>query len=536
MIDVTLYLLIPVITGTVLYLSNSHHVRRLALLVHFGLFAAAVQGFVYVKTHGAFVTSLGQWGAQVGIYMRVDMLSMTLLMLTAFMFAMMLLYEYNSTHTNQLYLFLFMVLQALVSAIFLSNDLFNIFVLIEVATITVAILIMFKQDRQSVYDGIVYMLVNIVAMNLFLFGVAFMYRTFGVLDMHAIGSKMHQIQNPVALIIPYSLMITAVALKSAIMPLFSWLPKAHGTPSAPSAVSAILSGLYVKTGVYLFVRINAMFAGTLDTWQFFLMVGFITAVIGFLLAISQKDIKLILAYHTISQIGLIMVGLNYPTDYAFWGGVYHILNHAFFKSTLFLGAGIVIDVYGTRNIWEIKGVFRKMPAVALASIMAVLGITGAPFFNGSISKYLIQSGTSGSVVEWGILLINLGTIISFIKYSTIFFGSSPADCQSRSQVDPWKKLSLLVMGAMCLIGGIWGQELIGLLFDQVMTIGVMTQLEKSVTYAITLVAGFVIYKQFVLKTNLFYKLSLFELDFNGICLSLTGFMVAMMVWLRVFVV
>jgi len=74
------------------------------------------------------------------------------------------------------------------------------------------------------------------------------------------------------------------------------------------------------------------------------------------------------------------------------------------------------------------------------------------------------------------------------------------------------------------------------LFDQVMTIGVMTQLEKSVTYAITLVAGFVIYKQFVLKTNLFYKLSLFELDFNGICLSLTGFMVAMMVWLRVFVV
>jgi multicomponent Na+:H+ antiporter subunit D len=533
MINLHAYLLVPLLSGTLLYVFAGKWVKKVAIILHFGLFAASVHNFIYIKEAGTVIESLGQWGGFSGIFLRADMLSMTLLMLTSFIFWMKLIYEYNSAYTNQLYIFLFMIMQTLISSIFLTNDLFNIFVLIEVATINVSILIMFKQDKRSVYDGIVYMLVNIVAMNFFLLGVALMYRTFGVLDMHAIQSKMHLIQNPTALILPYALMITAVGLKSAIMPLFSWLPKAHGTPSAPSAISAILSGLYVKSGVYLFLRINEMFSSVLDMSQFFLVVGFITGVIGFLLAISQTDIKLILAYHTISQIGLIMVGLNYPSDYAYWGGVYHIINHAFFKSTLFLGAGIIIDHYKTRNIWEIKGVYRRMPMVAIASIMAVLGITGAPFFNGSISKYLIQVGSKGSIIEWGVMLINLGTIISFIKYSSMFWGEKASVRPERFKVDLYKKFSVVVMGAMCLIGGIWGQQLIKLLFDQVMTIGYMTQFEKLFTYLLNILAGLLIYKQFVLKTTLFKKLSLFELDFNGICMSMTGFFAIVMIYLAI---
>ncbi len=242
--------------------------------------------------------------------------------------------------------------------------------------------------------------------------------------MTVIHQKINFMQDSRALILPYCLIMTTVGLKAAIMPLFSWLPRAHGTPSAPSIVSAILSGLYVKGGLYLFIRTQDMFKPQIDTDHIFLVLGFLTAIIGFVIALSQIDLKLILAYHTVSQIGLIIFGLSLNHTYSYWGSIYHVLNHAIFKSVLFLTAGMIIETYETRDIRQIKGVFKRMPLVAVVSILAILGITGAPLFNGSISKYLIQKGTTGGLLEYGLLVINLGTIISFVKYSSIFKGTS----------------------------------------------------------------------------------------------------------------
>jgi multicomponent Na+:H+ antiporter subunit D len=455
---------------------------------------------------------------------------MSLVMLTSVMFLAMLLFEYDTNYVNKLYVFLFLVLQALINGIFLSNDLFNIFVLIEVATITISILIMFKQDKRSIYDGIVYMLVNIVAMTIFLFGIAYMYKIFGVVDLTAIKEKMSLIEDPAVVIIPYAFMITAVALKSALMPLFSWLPKAHGTPSAPSAISAILSGLYVKSGIYLFIRLQNVFFPVIDTSQFFMIMGFITGVVGFFLALSQTDIKLILAYHTVSQIGLIMLGVNYQSEYAYWGGIYHIINHSFFKSTLFLGAGLIIDKYKTRNIWEIKGVFKRMPVVGFSSLIAILGITGAPFFNGSISKYFIQKGVEGSLMESGLFLINIGTIISFIKYGGMFFGDSK---QKIEKVGVIKSGVLLFLGFVCFAGGIWGPGFLEILFDKKLHIDTVAYMQKGGIYLFSLLIGYVIYKAVVLKSKIFYKVREFELDFNNICMTITLFLGLMTTYLTV---
>jgi multicomponent Na+:H+ antiporter subunit D len=122
------------------------------------------------------------------------------------------------------------------------------------------------------------------------------------------------------LYLPYALILTAVCLKAALMPLFSWLPKAHGTPSAPSVVSAVLSGLYVKNGIYLFIRCQSAFQ-PIDVSTFFLVAGAVTAIAGAVFAIAQSDIKLILSYHTVSQIGLIMVALNMGSETAAVGAV-----------------------------------------------------------------------------------------------------------------------------------------------------------------------------------------------------------------------
>ena len=220
---------------------------------------------------------------------------------------------------------------------------------------------MFNKDSLSIYVVIVYLLTILVSMTFFLLGIGYLYKIFGHLDFETIKSLMPEIKNPRTLILPYTLLITSIGLKSAIMPLFSWLPRAHGTPSAPSIVSAILSGLYVKGGIYLLIRFQDTFSYHLDTSKAFLVMGFLTAVIGFIFALSQTDIKLILAYHTVSQIGLIIFGLSMGSEYSYYGAIYHIINHAIFKSTLFLTAGIIIEQYQTRDIRQIRGVFKRMP-------------------------------------------------------------------------------------------------------------------------------------------------------------------------------
>jgi multicomponent Na+:H+ antiporter subunit D len=530
MIDLYLFVILPIFTATFMYLFAGKYVKIISIFVQIGLLLGSIYNFLYIKNNGMIIENLGGWKGYVGISLRADLLSSVLLMLTVFMFLAMLVFNYSKPYVDKLFLFLFLILQALIAGVFLSNDLFNIFVLIEVSTMVVSILIMFKKDSQSIYDGLVYLLVNIVAMTFFLFGIGFIYKIFGVLDLYGIQERMKLVQNPKNLIIPYALIITAVGLKSAIMPLFSWLPKAHGTPSAPSIVSAMLSGLYVKSGVYLFIRIQDMFQGVIDTSKFFILVGFLTGVIGFILALSQTDIKLILAYHTISQIGLIMIGLNYSNEYSYWGAVYHILNHAIFKSTLFLTAGIIIEEYKTRKLWEIKGVMNRMPVVAIASILAILGITGAPFFNGSISKYLIQSGIEGNILEYGLLFINVGTIVSFFKYSSIFWGK---DDGRKPQIDICQKAIIIVLGTLCFAGGVYGQGFIKVLFNQKVTIDIVSYMQKAMVYLVSLAAGAIIYKKIILRSKLLYRIKEIEFSFNDICLSITLFLCTMTLYLAV---
>ncbi|ABR47360.1 NADH dehydrogenase (quinone) [Alkaliphilus metalliredigens QYMF] len=520
MIKLHVLVLLPIFVAILMYLFPNKRMRMLAIFIQTFFLLGAVLNFVAIRQHGPMTENLGGWSNYAGIILKCDLLSAALIMLTAILFLSMMIFSYSSSYSNKHFLFLFMTLQGLINGIFLSSDLFNIYVLIEVATIIVSVLIMFKKDTRSIYDGIVYLLMNFVAMTMFLFGVGFIYKTFGVLDFQGIQENIGLVTQPRSLVIGYALIITAVGLKSALIPLFSWLPKAHGTPSAPSIISAILSGLYVKIGVYLFIRVQQLFGGAIDTSQYFLLLGFLTGVIGFILALSQSDLKLILAYHTVSQIGLIMIALNYPSSYAYWGGKYHIINHAFFKSTLFLTAGMIMKEYKTRNIWEIKGVFKRMPVVAIATIMAILGITGAPLFNGSISKYLIQSAVTGNITEYGILIVNLGTIISFVKYASILYGDSKVE---PVPIDKYEGGIVLFLGFICLIGGIYGEKFIYLLFQQQVAIDSIAYWEKAALYVVSLGIGGLIYKQVILKSQLLYRVKELELSFNDICICITTF-------------
>ena len=236
MMRLHLFVLLPILVAMLMYLFPNKRMRQIAIFLQLFFLTGAIFNFTYVRQFGTMAENLGGWEGYIGITLKCDILSSVLVMLTAFMFLAMMIFSYNSAYSNKLFLFLFMILQGLINGIFLSNDLFNIYVLVEVGTVIVSILIMFKKDSRSIYDGMVYLLVNIVAMTMFLFGIGFIYKTFGVLDFQGIKDQMKLVSNPQSLIIGYALMITAVGLKSALIPLlpvkkiccpFSFLPKSH---------------------------------------------------------------------------------------------------------------------------------------------------------------------------------------------------------------------------------------------------------------------------------------------------------------------
>jgi len=523
------FVILPLVSALIGYISHSKWAKLALMSMQLFFMTMAVLNLITVKTIGTKYEVLGGYPVGVGITLRADLLGSVMILLTIFLFTCLILYNYHKPYMNHLFMFLFLALQGLLCGLFLSNDLFNIYVLIEVATIVVSILIIFKKDSRSIYDGMVYFLSNLASMTLFFLGIGYMYKIFGTLDLTLLAERIALVEDKKILIIPFVLMITAIDLKSAIMPLFSWLPKAHGTASAPSIISATLSGLYVKSGIYLFIRIITLFDPVFDGREVFLIFGFMTAVIGFIFALSQTDIKLILAYHTVSQVGLIVFGLSIGSEYSYWGSIYHMLNHAIFKSTLFLTAGIIIDEYGTRNIREVRGVFKRMPYVSIAIIFAMLGITGAPLFNGSFSKYLIQKGTSRSFwFEVSFFIINLGTIMSFVKYSTMLFGKN----EGRFKIRWNQKFVILLLATICLLGGIFGPFFMDILFDVHVTISASSYIDKFKLYFLSLGLGIGFYYFLYHKIGLFKKIRELELTFNQIIMAMfiffSGFLTYMM--------
>ncbi len=531
MISLHWLILLPLIMGVLSLFIPAKFSNPLILIFQLTLMLLISRIFLAVRQSGDLIEHIGGWPPTVGISLRADTLASAMVLLTCFLFLMMLIFVSKKTYADSHFYFLFLTLQALMIGIFLSNDLFNIFVLIEAATLVVTLLILYKKENLAIYDGIVYFLINTVAMAFFLLGLGILYKKIGVVDFFAIESQLSKVQDGQSLILPYAFLITAVSLKAALMPLFSWLPKAHGTPSAPSVVSAILSGLYVKMGIYLFLRLQTAFSPLIDTSELFLIIGFITAIIGFLLALAQTDIKLILAYSTISQIGLIMIGVNMGSPQAYWGGLYHIINHAIFKSTLFLTAGMIISAYKTRDIAQIKGVLRQMPVVGLATIISILGITGAPLFNGSISKYLISSGTVEAWIEYGLMVINLGTIILFIKYGRMLFGDTQKKAIGLSKTR--ENTVVLLLSLVSFAGGIFASTFVQLLFNIDVSVNLLSYGVKALLFVGSLLVGMVIYYALIKKKNYFTIVNAFELGFNEACLSITLFFAFIFIYLRI---
>lgn len=563
MIPLHLLVLLPVFLATVGYFTPRAIYKHLMIVTQLAHALMSTAVFIQVRNGGTIRQYMGGWRGGIGIALVADPLAMNLVLLASWLFLLLFLFNYGKRYMDNIFQFLFILLQGVTIGIFLAGDLFHIYVLVELGMLAISILIMYKRDKQALYDGLLYVVLNLFGMTFFLLGVGFMYRSLGVLDLTLMAKRIQLLNDHTGLALPYALLLTAIGLKAAILPLFSWLPSAHGALSSPSAVSAVLSGLQVKVGVFLFLRIQQLFSGVFATDGFFFVVALLTAIVGFTIALVHRDIKLILAFSTVSQIGLIMMGLSAGTDVAYYGSLFHIMNHALFKALLFVTAGVIAHRAGTRDITRIRGIAPRAPAFALASVLAILGITGGPFFNGSVSKYLIQSGLAGRPEEALLYLVNLGTIMVFVKYAQMFLphrlaaagvhapaaavnargggvpaaAGSPAGSEESAAAEqpaliPGRELAMksvaLLMGALCLLLGLFAAPLLELFFGHRLPVSGAFYRDKTLIFLVTLIAGTALYYGIIHRLKFLAVLREYRLSFNTICLLFSVFFAALL--------
>jgi multicomponent Na+:H+ antiporter subunit D len=311
--------------------------------------------YIYLLTQGVYehpiILIFGGWNPIFAISFYVDQTSMLFIGLTLIMWLVILLFTFKKHRDDHMYLFFLMFLQGIFLGLVQTNDLFNLFVFLELITVLVTILIAYNKSGPSFRAGIYYLLINTLGALFFLIGIILIYYVYGSINIQYVASQisLHSESNFVKL--AYVMMLSGISIKAAFVPLYSWLPRAHSV--AKTSISALLSGLIVKLSLYVFIRIHhdLFLEAAYDIGTFFFYIGAITGLIGVGFALVQKDLKQILAYHTVSQIGLMMMGLSSLHDVSFSGGMLHIIHHAFFKSLLFLAAGQIIYVYKTKKVY-----------------------------------------------------------------------------------------------------------------------------------------------------------------------------------------
>jgi multicomponent Na+:H+ antiporter subunit D len=516
----------PVLMGIFVYLFSSDHRSGALSLIGQTIFMGFACVLFWASRSRELVTVVGGYRGSLGIVLKADSTSATLVLLTVFLFFLGAVYDLKEPR-SKLFCLLMFVWEGLTIGIFLARDFFHIFILLEVATLVVLVLIMFVREKRSMYDGLIFMMINTVAVQFFLFGIGYLYLLAGTLNMDTAKLALANMERS-ELVLPYALIMTAIVFKCALVPLASWLPKVQGTPRAPAAVSGILSALYVKCALFLFIQFQEVFAPVAET-RLFLWIGLATAIASIVMALAQTDIMLILAYSSTAQIGLMMVGLNIGGAEAWAGSLYHIVVHAICKAALFLSAGLIVKMYHTRDIRKIRGLMKRSPLLGLWTLLSILGIAGAPLFGGSISKYFMMAGT-GSLLYWLMVLVNLGTLLVFLNYGKMFFGGDTSD--SAVSLGKSQSLAVGVLGVLSPVMGIFGVQLIRLLFGLQVNLSLGGYLEKSVVFVVSLLIGVVLYRFMEKKELDLVRIRNAELSFRGMCASIGVFFGVLLIYLN----
>jgi len=409
---------------------------------------------------------MGGWvprlGIPIGINLVLDGVSIFMLVTITLISFLVTIYsiQYMDKFTSKARFYsLFLLMVAGMNGVALTGDLFNLYVFLEITSIASYALVAFGGQHEELEASFKYVVLGCVASTLVLFGIAITYAMTGSLNMAQVSTVIGGNFKPIHLF-TMALFISGFGLKAALVPFHAWLPDAH--PSAPAPISAMLSGVVIKTiGVYALVRVMLnVFGMTPLTSYILLILGTVSMVVGVLLCMGQDDIKRFLAYSSISQVGYIVLGFGLGTRLGIAAALFHLINHAVFKSLLFLNSGAVEYATGTRDFSKLGGLKDKMPVTTTTAVIGSMSIAGVPPLSGFWSKLFIiiacvQAERYG-FAAWaaGVSVLTLAAYLRMLKRT---FCGQPGEAQPAAREVPMSmKLSMVALAALCVaMGMLW---------------------------------------------------------------------------------
>ncbi len=397
-----------------------------------------------------------------GACLEIDMLSVFMaliyVMLGLLATAYSMKYMERDTGLAEYYTLLLGMVAGMMGVTF-SGDFFTLFVFWELMSLTSYALVAFRKERwEPIEAGFKYLIMSAAGGATILLAMSFLYGMTGTLNFADIATGLSGVISTEWLYVTLTLIIVGFGVKAAIVPFHTWLPDAH--PEAPAPISALLSGALVPTGAYALIRVLLLVFGSIQTvWQMTLLVfAVFTMFVGNLMALLQDDIKRLLAFSTIAQMGYILFGFSIASQQGLTGSLFHIMNHAVMKSLLFLCAGAFIHQVGTRSLSKLAGIRRTMPVTSMLLAIGAVAIAGIPPLNGFWSEWMIVlAGVEVEMLPFSALMIinMLLSVAYYLRLVYVIVLKEPTPVSERGTKAPVSLLiPILVLAALCIAIGL----------------------------------------------------------------------------------
>jgi len=420
-----LVVVVPLLAGALIVLFNHRKGAWLiTLLTSMFLLYASVCLLQMVEQVNVISYTLGGWAAPLGIELRIDALSALMLLILAASALLVSIYALKSVEKeipeqNQVlfYTALLLVIAGLIG-ISITGDAFNIFVFLEISSLSTYALISMGRDRRALHASYHYLIMGTIGATFILIGIGFMYVMTGTLNIIDLADRLPAVADTNAIRAAFAFITIGVGIKAAMLPLHQWLPNAYAY--SPSVVSTFLAATATKVAVYVLIRFVLSLYGiefSLVEMPFdnlLMILGTVGILAGSVYAIYQSNVKRMLAYSSVAQIGYILLAIGLATQPGFTAALLHMFNHALIKGTLFMALGLVFYRFASTELSGMSGMGKTMPLTMAAFVIGGMSLIGVPGTAGFVSKwYLVTALLDASL--WPLaLLILVASVLTLI--------------------------------------------------------------------------------------------------------------------------
>lgn len=450
-----LQVLLPLVVAPLcLILRRPNHCWWLAFIANLAAVYVAASLLAQALQQDTIIYYLGGWAAPWGIEYRIDSLNAFLLLIISGISVVTLWFSRSQIETeippSRVYVFYTAWLLCLCGLLGMcaTGDIFNVFVFLEIASLSMYLLISMGQERRALVAAFYYLVLGTIGATCFIIGIALLYALTGTLNIADIASRLTDVSNTTTVATAFVFIMLGIGIKAAVFPLHWWLPNAYSY--APSAVTALLAGTATKVSIYLLIRFSFDLFGfelsfnTFSFSEFLLVSGILATLIMSALAIFQDNVKKLLAFSSVAQIGYMSIGIGLFSTLGLTATLLHLFNHALMKAALFMALGAAFVRTGGYSLQHIQGLGRYAPWTMAAIVLGGFSLIGIPLTVGFISKWYLILAAMEQQQLWLAILIVISSLMAMVYVWKIveagYFKSATAPPENQREVE----LSLLI--------------------------------------------------------------------------------------------